>query len=99
MLETAIEVLEKRAQLVTTPEEWGYESVTMEKEEIEMGTLPKAVHLPRLVMTHLYIYCAPEDGKDYVVYFITDITSQREFVRGLLVEGRLVWSQIGGTNE
>ncbi|RXW66476.1 4'-phosphopantetheinyl transferase, partial [Enterococcus faecium] len=33
------------------------------------------------------------------VYFITDITSQREFVRGLLVEGRLVWSQIGGTNE
>ncbi|HGF8278553.1 TPA: 4'-phosphopantetheinyl transferase, partial [Enterococcus faecium] len=23
----------------------------------------------------------------------------REFVRGLLVEGRLVWSQIGGTNE
>ncbi|MCD5100476.1 4'-phosphopantetheinyl transferase, partial [Enterococcus faecium] len=25
--------------------------------------------------------------------------SQREFVRGLLVEGRLVWSQIGGTNE
>ncbi|RXW33725.1 4'-phosphopantetheinyl transferase, partial [Enterococcus faecium] len=22
-----------------------------------------------------------------------------EFVRGLLVEGRLVWSQIGGTNE
>ncbi|HFN2292145.1 TPA: 4'-phosphopantetheinyl transferase, partial [Enterococcus faecium] len=50
-------------------------------------------------MTHLYIYCAPEDGKDYVVYFITDITSQREFVRGLLVEGRLVWSQIGGTDE
>ncbi|WP_270284886.1 4'-phosphopantetheinyl transferase [Enterococcus lactis] len=93
MLETAIEVLEKCAQLVTTPEEWGYESVTMEKEEIEMGILP------RLVMTHLYIYCAPEDGKDYVVYFITDITSQREFVRGLLVEGRLVWSQIGGTNE
>ncbi|MGC3139268.1 4'-phosphopantetheinyl transferase, partial [Enterococcus faecium] len=27
------------------------------------------------------------------------ITSQREFVRGLLVEGRLVWSQIGGTDE
>ncbi|HFU2478505.1 TPA: 4'-phosphopantetheinyl transferase, partial [Enterococcus faecium] len=24
---------------------------------------------------------------------------QREFVRGLLVEGRLVWSQIGGTDE
>jgi len=58
----------------------------MEKDEIEMGTLPKDVHLPRLVMTHLYIYCAPEDGKDYVVYFITDITSQREFVRGLLDE-------------
>ncbi|MFP1648827.1 4'-phosphopantetheinyl transferase [Enterococcus mundtii] len=99
MLETAIEVLEKCAQLVTTPEEWGYESVTMEKEEIEMGMIPEAIHLPRLVMTHLYIYCAPEDGKDYVVYFITDITSQREFIRRLLVEGRLVWSQIGGTNE
>lgn len=66
MLETAIEVLEKCAQLVTASEEWGYESVTMEKEEIEIGTLPKDVHLPRLVMTHLYIYCAPEDGKDYV---------------------------------
>ncbi|OJG83347.1 hypothetical protein RV14_GL001705 [Enterococcus ratti] len=48
MLETAIEVLEKCAQLVTTPEEWGYESVTMEKEEIEMGALPKGVHLSRL---------------------------------------------------
>ncbi|MDK4462016.1 4'-phosphopantetheinyl transferase, partial [Enterococcus faecium] len=51
MLETAIEVLEKCAQLVTASEEWGYESVTMEKEEIEIGTLPKDVHLPRLVMT------------------------------------------------
>ncbi len=37
-LETAIEVLEKCAQLVTASEEWGYESVTMEKEEIEIGT-------------------------------------------------------------
>ena len=70
MLETAIEVLEKCAQLVTTPEKWGYESVTMEKEEIEIGTLPKDVHLPRLVMTHLLYLIAPEDGKDYVVYFI-----------------------------
>ena len=77
MLETSIEVLEKCAQLVTTPEEWGYESVTMEKEEIEMGMLPEDVTLPRLVMTHLYIYCAPEDGKDYVVYFITDYQPAR----------------------
>ncbi len=56
MLESAIEVLEKCAQLVTTLEEWGYESVTMEKEEIEMGTLPEGVHLPRLVMTHRYVF-------------------------------------------
>lgn len=70
----------------------------MEKEEIEMGTIPEGSNLPRLVMTHLYIYCA-QDGNDYVVYFITDIISQQEFVRGLLVEGVLVWSHIGGKNE
>ena len=57
MLETAIEVLEKCAQLVTASEEWGYESVTMEKEEIEIGTLPKDVHLPRLVM-NIFIFIA-----------------------------------------
>lgn len=41
-----------------------------------MGMLPEDVHLPRLVMTHLYLL-RTRRWKDYVVYFITDITSQR----------------------
>lgn len=48
-----------------------------------------------LVMTHLYVYVDQESDKDYVVYFLTDINSEREITRGLLIEGKLHWYSNG----
>ena len=49
------------------------------------------MELPVLVMTHLYVYVDQESGKDYVVYLLTDINSEHELTRGLLIEGKLQW--------
>ncbi|WP_233619202.1 hypothetical protein [Enterococcus sp. S52] len=43
----------------------------------------------------MYVYVDQESGKDYVVYFLTDINSEREITRGLLIEGKLHWYSNG----
>lgn len=93
MLTEAQELLLKQYQIQSSEDEWTYESVTMEKEEIEPETLPKDSQLPDLVMTHVYIFDDEEALNDYTVYFITTTTSDIEYIRGVLLNGELVWYQ------
>jgi len=78
MLNEAMNILQKQMQLVTVKEEWSYESVTLEREELDEATLPEGAkkQLPKLVMTHLYLYVDNQDN-EYVLYFLTDMTSQQ----------------------
>lgn len=100
MLQQAINILKEQTGIETTEKDWGFESVTAEREELD----PAIIHvsnreLPTLVMTHLSVYVDQESGKDYVVYFLTDIYSEHEFTRGLLIEGKLQWDLNGASND
>lgn len=95
MLDEAIEILKKQTNIKTSKADWSFESVTAEREELD----PDIIHasecrLPKLVMTHLFLYVEPNTGRDYVVFFVMDTNSSRELVRGLLVKGRLAWSEV-----
>ncbi|MGL9727085.1 hypothetical protein [Enterococcus sp. DIV0756] len=47
MLHQAINILKEQTGIETTEKDWGFESVTAEREELE--------ELPVLVMTYLYV--------------------------------------------
>ena len=96
MLHQAINILKEQTGIETTEKDWGFESVTAEREELDPAIIQVSNReLPTLVMTHLYLYVDQESGKDYVVYFLMDINSEHEFTRGLLIEGKLQWDLNG----
>lgn len=100
MLHQAINILKEQTGIETTEKDWGFESVTAEREELDPAIIQVSnTALPALVMTHLYMYVAQKSGKDYVVYFLTDINSDQEFTRGLLIEGKLHWYLNGGSHD
>ena len=92
MLSQAINILKEKTGIETTETDWGFESITAEREELDPAIIQVSnTELPALVMTHLYVYVDQESRKDYVVYFLMDINSEHEFTRGLLIEGKLQW--------
>lgn len=96
MLHQAINILKEQTGIETTEKDWGFESVTTEREELDPAIIQLSnTKLPALVMTHLYVYVDQKSGKDYVVYFLTDINSEHEFTCGLLIEGELKWHSNG----
>lgn len=100
MLHQAINILKEQTGIETTEKDWGFESVTAEREELDPAIIQiSKTELPALVMTHLFVYVDQELGKDYVVYFLTDINSEHEFARGLLIEGKLQWDLNGGSHD
>ena len=100
MLHQAINILKEQTGIETTETDWGFESVTAEREELDPAIIQVSkMELPALVMTHLFVYVDQESGKDYVVYFLMDIHSEHEFTRGLLIEGKLQWDLNGGTHD
>ncbi|EOH74948.1 hypothetical protein [Enterococcus raffinosus] len=100
MLHQVINILKEQTGIETTEKDWGFESVTAEREELDPAIIQiSKTELPSLVMTHLFVYVDQELGKDYVVYFLTDINSEHEFTRGLLIEGKLQWDLNGGSHD
>lgn len=92
MVEEAIEILKQQTGIATTPDDWGEESVTLGREEVDPNTLPVKIELPPLVLATMYLYMANE--QDYVVYFLSDSINHHSIAKGLLVDGKLVWSAI-----
>ena len=85
MLQQAINILKEQTRIETIEKDWGFESVTAERDELDPVIVQVSnTQLRTLIMTHLYVYVDQESGKDYVVYFLTDIHSEHEFTRGLL---------------
>lgn len=100
MLNQAINILKEQTGIETTEKDWGFESVTAEREELDPAIVQVSnTELPTLVMNHLYVYVDQESGKDYVVYFLTDIYSEHEFIRGVLIEGKLQWYLNGAADD
>ena len=100
MMDEAIVILKEQVGIPTQETDWGFESVTAEREELDPTIIKSAdIDLPKLVLTHLYLYVDQRSGNDCVVYFITDTTSSREFTRGLLIEGKLHWYSNGENHD
>ena len=95
MLDEAIEILKKQTNIETSKKDWSFESVTAEREELDPDIIDvNDCSLPDLVMTHLFLWVESNTGKDYVVFLIMDTSSDHEFIRGLLIEGKLAWSEV-----
>lgn len=90
MINQAIEVLKAQTGIEIVAEDWGAESIAMEREELDPAIVPSGMNLPEVVIVYAYLYV--ETDKEYSVYFITDTTSKKEYTRGLLLDGKQVWS-------
>lgn len=95
MLEEALNIFEEQAGITIKPTKveqvLSQESVTAGRDELDPAMLSGGLRLPPMVMTHLFLYVDGEE-KESIVYFVTDMTSSYEYTRGLLMEGKLVWS-------
>ncbi|WP_281738433.1 4'-phosphopantetheinyl transferase [Enterococcus dispar] len=92
MVEEAITILKQQTGIITKAEDWGEESVTLGNDEVDPDTIPVGIELPPFVLATMYLYMA--DEQDYVVYFLSESTSQHSIAKGLLVDGKLVWSVV-----
>lgn len=92
MVEEAIEILKQQTGIITVPGDWGEESVTLGSDEVDPDTLPVGIELPPLVLATMYLYVG--DQQEFVVYFLEDSITQQSIGKGLLVDGKLVWSAI-----
>ncbi|HIY58717.1 MAG TPA: hypothetical protein H9829_11110 [Candidatus Tetragenococcus pullicola] len=73
----------------THDEEWGYESVLMEKEELDSTIVPSEViyELPDDVVAHVYQHSLDET----FVYFLTKAKSNQALVKGFVCSRQLKW--------
>lgn len=92
MVEEAIELLKQQTGITTKPEDWGEESVTLGSDEVDPDTIPVGIELPPCVLATMYLYMANQ--QEFVVYFLEDSFSHQSIAKGLLVDGKLVWSAI-----
>lgn len=92
MVEEAIELLKQQTGITTKAEDWGEESVTLGSEEVDPDTIPNDVELPPFVLATLYLYMANQ--QEFVVYFLEDSFTHQSIAKGLLVDGKLVWSAV-----
>ena len=97
MLNEAIKILKEQVNINASENDWGYESVLLERSELDGALLPETYgqNLPKRILVHSYIYQDAE-ASDYVAYFITDESNQHEYVRGLLKNGQLIWPNAKG---
>lgn len=94
MLDEAIDILKKQTNIETNKADWSFESVTAEREELDPDIIDMSdCRFPKLVMTHLFIYVEPNSGKT-MCFFVMDTNSSCGLIRGLLVEGKLAWSEV-----
>lgn len=92
MVEEAIELLKQQTGISTTSEDWGEESVTLGNDEVDPDTIPVGIELPPLVLATMYLYVG--DQQEFVVYFLEDSFTHQRIAKGLLVDGKLVWSAV-----
>ncbi|WP_278530627.1 4'-phosphopantetheinyl transferase [Enterococcus asini] len=92
MVEEAIELLKQQTGIITKPEDWGEESVTLGSDEVDPDTIPDSIELPPFILATMYLYMANQ--QEFVVYFLEDSFTHQSIAKGLLVDGKLVWSAI-----
>lgn len=91
-LESAKDFLEYYLKTNIDIEEIGYESLEFMSNEIDEELLPDGLLLPSKIMSHGYSY------NDYYLYYINEVSTDKNIIIGLLKGWELIYYKLGSSN-
>lgn len=86
----AIELLDKQLGVSTDVSDFGYESVTLDRSELDADLLPNnfdEIQTDETLLIHFY------NVDDYIVYIVADVKDSRWWLVGILKAGKLECSK------
>ena len=89
-LKFAIELLDKQLDVSTDASDFGYESVTLDRSELDANLLPSyfdEIQTDETLLIHFY------NVDDYIVYIVADVKDSRWWLVGILKAGKLAYSR------
>ena len=85
-----MELLDKQLGVSTGASDFGYESVTLDRSELDTDLLPgyfDEIQTDETLLIHFYnVY-------DYIVYIVADVKDSRWWLVGILKAGKLAYSK------
>ena len=85
-----MELLDKQLGVSTDASDFGYESVTLDRSELDADLLPDyfdEIQTDETLLIHFYnVY-------DYIVYIVADVKDSRWWLVGILTAGKLAYSR------
>lgn len=85
-----MELLDKQLGVSTDVSDFGYESVTLDRSELDADLLPDyfdEIQTDETLLIHFYnVY-------DYIVYIVADVKDSRWWLVGILTAGKLAYSR------
>ena len=85
-----MELLDKQLGVSTDASDFGYESVTLDRSELDADLLPDyfdEIQIDETLLIHFYNVC------DYIVYIVADVKDSRRWLVGILKSGKLAYSR------
>ena len=85
-----MELLDKQLGVSTDVSDFGYESVTLDRSELDADLLPDyfdEIQTDETLLIHFY------NVDDYIVYIVADVKDSRWWLVGILTAGKLAYSR------
>ena len=85
-----MELLNKQFSVSTDASDFGYESVTLDRSEVDTDLLPSyfdEIQTDETLLIHFY------NVDDYIVYIVADVKDSRWWLVGILKAGKLAYSR------
>lgn len=85
-----MELLDKQLGVSTDASDFGYESVTLDRSELDTDLLPSyfdEIQTDEMLLIHFY------NVNDYIVYIVADVKDSRWWLVGILTAGKLAYSK------
>jgi hypothetical protein len=86
-----IDLLHQQFGISTDATDFGYESVTLDRDELDPNLLPDyfdEIHTGKEVLVHFY------GVEKYIIYIIADVEDTHWQLLGVLKEGKLAYSKM-----
>lgn len=103
MQDKAIDILKEQTGIETTEKDWGSETLGVFQNELDtdIQTILKGIMIDssKLISADMYLFMDKQTGRDYVVFFISNICggykTEKSILKGLLIDGVLQWHSTG----
>lgn len=85
-----MELLNKQFSVSTDASDFGYESVTLDRSELDADLLPNyfdEIQTNETLLVHFY------NVGDYILYIVADVKDSRWWLVGILKSGKLAYSR------